>query len=168
MVDAPPSAVPTPAPAFVRADPTHTDALVELVSAYHAFDRIPFDAPALRKGLAALFADAALGGAWLIQIDGANVGYFVLSFAFDLEFGGRVATVTDLYLHEHVRGVGLGRATLAFIEEVLRGHAIGAYELQVERANTNARAFYERLGFHAHDRIPLSKKVGARSENERT
>jgi GNAT superfamily N-acetyltransferase len=153
---------PGPTPELVRADARLTEKLFPLIAAYYAFDGIHFDEPALRRGLEVLFAEPALGGAWLVQIAGENVGYFVLTYSFDLEFGGRVATVTELYLREEARGQGVGRAVLAFVEDVLRGLSIGAYELQVERDNVRARGFYQRLGFEAHDRIPLSKRVGAR------
>lgn len=144
---------------FLRANATQTDALVELIAAYYAFDGLTFEAQAVRRGLDVLFAEPALGGAWLVQRAGENVGYFLLTFGFDLEFGGRVAVVTELYLREEARRGGVGRATLSFIEGVLRDLSIGTYELQVERHNAGARAFYSRLGFEAHDRIPLSKRV---------
>jgi len=48
---------------------------------------------------------------------------------------------------------------MRFIEEHLREQGILACELQVERENAEARVFYERLGFEAHDRVPLSKRI---------
>jgi GNAT superfamily N-acetyltransferase/catechol 2,3-dioxygenase-like lactoylglutathione lyase family enzyme len=148
---------------FLRADTCHLPELGALVEAYYTFDGIAFDAEAVRRGLATLLEDPSLGGAWLIREDGDDpVGYFILTYGFDLEFGGRQATVTELYLRPASRGRGIGRATLSFIEEQLRAAGIGAYELQVERDNATARAFYAAAGFEAHDRIPLSKRVPSR------
>ncbi len=147
---------------FVRAGSGQVDTLVDFVRTYYDFDGIPFDPIAVRRGLDDLVAHPALGSVWLVQRGGANVGYFVLTLGFDLEFGGRVATVTELYLREGVRGEGVGSATILFIEGLLRKLGIGAYELQVERQNADARTFYGRLGFEPHDRIPLSKRVEPR------
>jgi GNAT superfamily N-acetyltransferase len=150
---------PLPAPTFVRAGPALSGQVLELVAAYYAFDGISLDAQVAR-GLEALLAEPALGGAWLVQIGGATVGYFVLTFGFDLEFGGRVATLTELFLLQAARGQGVGRAVIAQIEALLRELGIAAYELQVERTNSGARAFYRRMGFEAHDRLPMSKRLG--------
>ena len=40
-------------------------------------------------------------------------GHFVLSFGFDIEFGGRQATLTELYLEERARGRGFGAGFVA-------------------------------------------------------
>jgi GNAT superfamily N-acetyltransferase len=143
-----------------RADATGIDTLLDFIRAYYAFDAIAFDADVVRPALLELLANEAYGGAWLIRQSGTAIGYFVLTFGFDLEFGGRQATVTELFVRADARGRGAGRAALEFIEKYLRRLGIGALELQVERDNAEARAFYERLGFEAHDRVPLSKRIG--------
>jgi diamine N-acetyltransferase len=142
-----------------RADASHVDTLLGFIREYYTLDGIAYDAERLRHGLLDLFAHEAYGGAWLIRRAGADVGYFVLTFGFDLELGGRQATVTEVFVRADARGSGAGRVAFAFIEAYLRELGIAAYELQVERANTAARAFYQRLGFEAHDRIPLSKHL---------
>jgi GNAT superfamily N-acetyltransferase len=83
------------------------------------------------------------------------------TYGFDLELGGRQATVTELYLRPHARRHGVGSRALAFLEEHLRQVGIGAYELQVESDNAEARTFYARMGLEPHDRIPLSKRLAA-------
>jgi ribosomal protein S18 acetylase RimI-like enzyme len=60
---------------------------------------------------------------------------------------------------------GLGTQTLKFVEGVYRELDLGALELQVERDNLRARAFYKKLGFKSHDRIPLSKELPATISN---
>jgi GNAT superfamily N-acetyltransferase len=149
----------TPTPTFVPLDPARVDSFLGFVEAYYAFDAIPFDRTAIRNAALELLAHPSLGRAWLIEHEGHPVGHVVLSFGFDLEFGGRQATITELFLAPASRSRGLGRATLHFIENVLRGHGIGALELQVERDNVEARAFYEHVGFEASARLPLSKRV---------
>jgi ribosomal protein S18 acetylase RimI-like enzyme len=151
-----------PRTAFVRAQAHDLAELRALVEEYYAFDGIAIDAASVRRGLASLMHDPTLGGAWLVRQEGHAVGYFVLTYGFDLEFGGRQATVTELFLRPEGRRLGLGSEALRFIEDHLRTAGIGAYELQVERGNAAARAFYAAAGFESHDRIPLSKKVPPR------
>jgi ribosomal protein S18 acetylase RimI-like enzyme len=135
------------------------DALLPLIRAYYDFDKIPFDETAIRRAASELLADDALGEAWLLREGNASVGYFVLTFGFDLEFGGRQATLTELYVAPSHRRRGLGAASIRLAENVLARRGIGALELQVERDNADAFAFYQRLGFDVHDRAPLSKRI---------
>jgi GNAT superfamily N-acetyltransferase len=144
---------------FTPARADTLEALLALAREYYDFDGIPFDEAELRRGLAELLTDASLGGAWIIRRGDEAVGYFVLTYGFDLELGGRQATVTELYLRPHARRQGIGSCALAFVEDHLRQVGIGAYELHVERDNAEARAFYARMGLEPHDRIPLSKRL---------
>jgi len=150
---------------FARAGLVDTDRILPLIAAYYAFDGIPFDAGEVRVGLDALARTPSLGGAWLVQAeeDGATLaGYFVLTFGFDLEFGGRQATITELFFLPRHRRRGAGTATLLFVEETLRQLGIGAVELQVSRDNAAALSLYLRAGFEAHERIPMSKRIAPR------
>jgi GNAT superfamily N-acetyltransferase len=146
--------------AFVLVDESHLDALLSFVAKYYAFDGIAFDREAVQRGARELLANRVLGCAWLIRDGERFVGHVVVAFGLDLEFGGRQATVTELFLDEDVRHRGYGTATLRFIEGVLRDMGVHALELQVEQDNAEARAFYARNGFEAHSRIPLSKRLG--------
>lgn len=144
---------------FVRVDEALADVFLGFVEEYYAFDGIAFDAGDVRRGLAHLIENPVFGDAWLIADGERFVGHFVLAFGFDLEFGGQQATVTDLYLAETARARGIGRATIAFVERTLVARGVHALELQVERDNLEAQAFYRRVGMIAHDRIPMSKRL---------
>jgi GNAT superfamily N-acetyltransferase len=144
---------------FQPATVAELETVLELVRAYYELDGIRFEAPRIRRALTELLTTPALGGAWLIREDQSLLGYFVLTFGFDLEFGGRQATVTELYLTPSGRGRGIGTRTLLFVEETLRELGIGAFELQAERSNIEALAFYAKFGMKTHDRIPLSKEI---------
>jgi ribosomal protein S18 acetylase RimI-like enzyme len=148
-------------PTFRSAELSDRDILLSLIRQYYAFDHIEADTDALRPSLETLISDPTLGRIWLIQADNHNqpVGYVILTFGYDLEFGGRQATVTDLYIVPEYRGYGFGFKTLQFIEESCRTLGIRAFELQVKRENLAAQRLYERFGMMAHDRIPMSKWV---------
>ncbi len=135
-----------------------------LIRDYYEYDGISFDSGSARRALETLILDGTLGGAWLIKRDSHTAGYFVLTFGFDIEFGGRQATLTDIYIAPPFRRTGLGRAAIEFIDGFLASRGVGALELQVERDNHEALAFYRRLGSETHDRIPLSRRVPIASD----
>jgi len=144
---------------FARVTETGINPLVEMIRKYYEFDHIPFDEAEIHAGLAGFLKDESLGRAWWIMRERQPAGYVILTFGVDLEFGGRQATITDLYLEPEHRRLGFGRKTLAYIEHFCRASGIQALELQVEQNNVAAQAFYESIGFHAHDRIPMSKRI---------
>src|SRR5262249_57587455 len=86
-------------------------------------------------------------------------GYLMLSFGFDLEFGGRLAGLTDLYIEARHRRKGIGREALAQAEECCRFCGVNAIELQVTRKNASVVDFYRSIGFQAFDRVPMRKRI---------
>ncbi len=130
-----------------------------LIQAYYAHDHIAFDEPSIRQGLAVLLADESLGRVFLLEVEQEIAGYVLLGFGFDLEFGGRLATITDLYLEPAFRGAGLGTRALSLVSDECRRLGLGALELQVEQGNAPAQALYRKSGFKALSRIPMSKPL---------
>ncbi len=133
--------------------------LVELIRQYFHHDRIEFSEDAVRGGLKILLADQTIGQAWLVEQGTRTIGYAIASFGFDLEFGGRQATLTDIFIEESHRKSGLGKRVLGAVEDYCRRCGVRALELQAERQNTVALAFYQRQGFRPHDRLPMSKRL---------
>ncbi|MBN2381720.1 GNAT family N-acetyltransferase [bacterium] len=135
------------------------DLVFNLVRSYYAYDGIDFDAPIVEAGLALLLSRDDLGWIWLVELDGHVKGYAMATVGFDLEFGGRQATLTELFLLPESRGQGIGRRLLGAVEAELKQRGISTLELQVERKNQSAQAFYRALGYRTHDRIPFSKSL---------
>jgi GNAT superfamily N-acetyltransferase len=144
-------------PPLRRATPLDFDTVLALIHEYYTFDSIAFDPPAVSAGLRTLSDNPVLGTAFLIGDGAAPAGYLIVTYGFDLEFGGAQATVTDLYLRPDQRGQGMGATALAALERFCPARGVLALELQVERQNARALAFYTRLGFQAHDRVPMSR-----------
>jgi ribosomal protein S18 acetylase RimI-like enzyme len=145
-------------PAVRLATPDDFDAVLHLMHAYFTYDGITFDAPAVRSGLAELLANPSLGWVFLVTRGADPIGYSVVTTGFDLEFGGKQATVTDLYLHPEHRRVGLGGKLFELIETTAKAAGVRALELQVEHDNPEAHAFYLKHGFVSHSRTPMSKR----------
>lgn len=141
------------------ATPADFATLFQFVKLYYAFDHLDFDPKAIRLGLRELLKTRSAGRAFLVVKDAKPVGYTILVYSFDLEFGGSVAFVTDLFLKRACRGRGIGREIMRQVEDFCRERGIKTIELQAERRNRAALSFYRRLGFHRHDRVALSKKL---------
>jgi ribosomal protein S18 acetylase RimI-like enzyme len=146
-------------PIFVQAHPADVEKVLGFVKKYYEFDGIRFIAREIKSGFEVLLGDRSIGRVWLIRLGSDDVGYVTLTFSYDVEFGGRQGTVTDLYIVDGYRRLGLGSKTLRFIETACRELGLEVLELQVERKNVAAQAFYRKLGFEPHDRIPLSKRL---------
>jgi GNAT superfamily N-acetyltransferase len=141
------------------ATPADAATLLRLIEAYYRFDHIPSQRRLLVSGLRLLLKDKTLGRTWLILYRRKAIGCVIATFGFDLEFGGRQATVTELFIEHPYRGFGAGRKALAHVERCCAHAGIHALELQVERRNARALAFYLSLGFERHERIPMSKRL---------
>jgi GNAT superfamily N-acetyltransferase len=122
--------------------------LLKLIRAYYRFDKIPFNPRSLNKGLDTLLRNVSQGQAWLMENHKKAVGYAVLTYNFDLEYGGVEGMLTDLYVDKHFRDQGIGSLALFEIEDFCRERGIRAIELQVLRHNRAAETFYRKAGFH--------------------
>jgi GNAT superfamily N-acetyltransferase len=135
------------------------ESVLAFVQRYYEFDDIPFNRSELGRALEVLLDSPELGRIWIVRVDGEDAGYFILTFGFDAEFGGRHGTLTDLYIDEPYRKHGLGRLIFKFMEAAARELGLKTLELQVERKNVAAQGFYETLGFEPRDRIPMTKRL---------
>jgi GNAT superfamily N-acetyltransferase len=133
------------------------DLLLALVEQFQEFERIPYDAAAARHALAHLLAEPRLGQALLAELEGQTIGYAVLTYGYDLEFGGMDAYLTDLFLVEAERDRGIGNWLLGKVEEAARQVGARALHLMVAPSNHRAHHLYYRAGFRASPRLFLTK-----------
>jgi ribosomal protein S18 acetylase RimI-like enzyme len=112
---------------------------------------------ALEAALRKLLGDPALGGVWL-ALDPAPIGYAIVTFGYDLEFSGRDAYLTELWIDEAARGRGAGTQVLALLDPELRARGVHALHLQV-RPDNPAFRLYERTGFVASPRTIMTRRM---------
>jgi GNAT superfamily N-acetyltransferase len=136
------------------------DGLLLLVAAYYRFDSIAFDTGATGRALRRLLREKSFGRAWVIDSGNKLVGYAIVTYNYDLEFGGIEGMMTDLFITPRYRRKGLGARMIEAVRDFCRREGIGALELQVTRHNHAAQDFYSALGFKALDRIVMSLEVG--------
>ena len=146
----------TPLLTLRRAHAPDESAVLAMATAFHAEDGHPLRASS-PSAIRALLAGSQLGQIFLLDHEGAPVGYCALCYTMSLEFGGVVMIVDDLYLQPAYRGRGLGGLVLREIEAKARRETVVQLFLEVENANTGARRLYERHGFSVRARQMMEK-----------
>jgi ribosomal protein S18 acetylase RimI-like enzyme len=111
----------------------------------------------IERAMGRLLGDAGLGGAWLIE-DGGVIGHVIVTWGYDIEFAGRDAWLTELWVDEAARGHGAATAALALLDAELREHEVRALHLQVRSENPAVR-LYERSGFEHVPRVVMTRRM---------
>jgi len=137
--------------------------LLEMMADFSIGEGIAPDPRRLRTALQRLLREHEIGRVWLILEAGEVVGYSVLTFGYDLEFMGRDAFLTELYVQKDLRGRGIGRRALALVEsQAVRLHA-RAVHLMVRAENIRAFTLYASAGYEAPRRVMLSRIITDRN-----
>lgn len=147
--------------ALRHATPADLPVLLPRTRALNAHEGIAISDELLESALGKLLADTSLGGAWVVYDtgdDGAAIGYAIVTFGYDLEFGGRDAYLTELWIDEAARGHGAGSRVLALLPDELRARGVRALHLQVRPDNPAVR-LYARAGFHTVPRAIMSRRL---------
>jgi len=126
--------------------------------ALNAHEAIAIDPSVLEAALARLLDDPEIGRVWLIERDRTAIGYAIATFGYDLEFGGRDAVLTELWIDPPERGRGAASAALQLIGPELLASGVGALHLQVRPENP-ALALYQRSGFVASPRVVMTRRL---------
>jgi len=126
--------------------------------ALNAHEGITIAPDVLEAALRLLLGDASLGAAWLIEDAGAVCGYALTTYCFDLEFGGREAWMTEIWIDEPARGRGIATAALARLDGELRARGVRALHLQVRPENPAMR-LYDRSGFERSPRVVMTRRL---------
>src|SRR5262245_26092827 len=147
------------AASFRPATTADEPALFELMREFYRHEAMAWDEPAARAALHGLLADAKLGRAMLIEVDGALAGYVAVCFGYSLEFLGRDAFVDELYVREAFRGRGLGVRALEIAAELCRESGVRALHLEVEHRNARAQAIYRKAGFADREHYLMTRKL---------
>jgi ribosomal protein S18 acetylase RimI-like enzyme len=133
-------------------------ALLPRTRALNAHEGIPVDAAAIEAALARLLGDPSIGRVWLVERAGAVIGYAIVTFGYDLEFAGRDAFLTELWIDPASRGQGAGGAALRLLDPELRALGVHALHLQVRPENPAVR-LYERSGFVTVPRVTMTHRL---------
>src|SRR6476646_7917434 len=133
-------------PIFQRVTGELITELLALMQELYQHTGMPWSESTAKVSLSELLGNPEKGAAWLIRVEDEPVGYFVLTLAFSLEFGGTFALLDELYIRPPQRSHGIGSATMRFVEEQSRELGAGTLRLETGYDNPDAVRFYERHG----------------------
>ncbi len=94
-----------------------------------------------------------LGFVWMAHDDNEVAGVCVVCYAVSTSMGSLVAKLDDVSVKEERRGKGIGTALLEQLKEQLRKESVTRIDVGVHLENSDARKFYEKLGF-----VPLNEE----------
>ena len=143
---------------FESATSSDVDTVVSMVQDFYSFLGLKY-VDTVAPAVATLSADKQLGHIWLIKAEpsGEIAGYMIATYLFDIEYGGRCAFITDLYLKDNFRGSGIGRKALDVICEQSSKDGAHAVHLEVRHGNDRALRLYESYGFELHQKVLMTK-----------
>lgn len=144
---------------FEQANINDGPVLLGMMKDFYAIDDYPFDLDRNHAIFENLIAHPEWGRIWLCRISTDVVAYFVVTFGFSFEYGGRDAIIDELYICKAYRNKGLGARILNFIEEESRILGINTLHLEVEDTNKVGWRLYENQGFTGKNRKFLSKSI---------
>lgn len=133
--------------------------LLSMMEPFNAIEGTPWEVAAKERALRVLLRDRQLGVTALLEGEAGILGYFVLTWGYDLEWDGRDAFLTELFLMPAVRGLGHGRGALAAAEAMAREHGARALHLMVRYENVAAQRLYSSHGYTSPPRQFLSKQL---------
>ena len=144
-----------------RAHQDDIPTLIALMAEFYAESGYALDHPLAERAFATLLADERLGYVWLIEAQGKDVGYLVLTLRFGMEYGGLMACLDDLYVVSQSRNQGLSTAALTQARDFCKSTGIRAITVEVAHGNGPAQTVYRRIGLaEAPDRqllvLPLA------------
>lgn len=131
--------------------------LLEMMREFYSQQEMRFDEPAAAQAVNRALQNPDLAQIYLIFRGPELAGYFALTFCFSLEFHGRFALFDELYLREPFRRQKLGKAVVAFAEELCKKAGIKAMRLEVGRENLPAQSLYCAAGFKEDERNLMTK-----------
>src|SRR5690606_4386098 len=89
------------------ATPRDIDGLLRLMEAFNAGEGIPWKPARTREALLKLFSAPELGFVVLTEEASAPSAYAVITYNFDLEFGGLDCMLTEIFVSPALRGRGV-------------------------------------------------------------
>jgi GNAT superfamily N-acetyltransferase len=129
-----------------QAQPNDIATLVTLMAEFYAESDYKLDQAIAENAFAAILADERLGYVWIIDENGKDVGYVVITLRYGMEYGGLMACLDDLFVVPQSRNRGLSTAALFQVRDFCKSIGVRAMTVEVSHSNGPAQTVYRRLG----------------------
>ncbi len=137
---------------FKSATMSDVENIALMMQQFYTIDQYPFDVDLARSMLQTFISDPNLGRLWLIYADDELAGYFILTFIFSFEYGGKIAFIDELFILPAFRSRGIGREAVTFLKQLADKLLLKLLYLEVEPHNTTAQKLYIAANFESHHR----------------
>lgn len=139
--------------------------LVELMTEFYAESALALPPGPAAAAFEQLLRDDRLGRAWIVESEGREAGYMVLTLGYSMEYGGLRGFVDDFYVRPEFRGRGIGTAALAELRRACLDLGVRALVAEVGGSDGSAQAAYRKSGLADTGNIlmalPLASPVHA-------
>ena len=133
--------------------------ITQMMQDFYAIDNYPMNIEVTQELFQEFITNENLGKSWLIYSENEMVGYFILTFIFSFEYGGKIAFIDELYIKEKFRGKGIGKQAIQFIQSEVPKLSLKLLYLEVEIHNKNAQKLYIAHDFVIHNRKLMKYKI---------
>jgi ribosomal protein S18 acetylase RimI-like enzyme len=151
--------LPAPDVSLRQAVPADLQRLLDMMEPFNDEEGVSWHRTEAAPLVAKLIDDRSLGAIGVVEHGGQIVGYAVVTWGFDLEWGGRDAFLTEIYLVPAARGRRIGVRALSLMEDVARAEGARALHLMVRPENRPAVKLYTGAGYSSPPRTLLSKDL---------
>jgi len=158
--------LPMPDVTLRRAVASDLRRLLDMMEPFNAEEGVSWSRAEAAPLVAKLIDDGSLGAIGVVESSAQVVGYALVTWGFDLEWGGRDAFLTEIYLVPAARGQRIGVRALSLMEDLARAEGAKALHLMVRPENDPAVKLYAGAGYSSPPRTLLSKDL--RSQTPRT
>jgi ribosomal protein S18 acetylase RimI-like enzyme len=142
-----------------RAAATDVQRLLDMMEPFNREEGVTWNRSEAAPLVAKLIDDRSLGAIGIVEAGTEVAGYAVVTWGFDLEWGGRDAFLTEIYLVPSARGRRIGVRALSLMEDVARAEGAKALHLMVRPENDPAVKLYAGAGYRSPPRTLLSKDL---------
>src|SRR5262245_27150182 len=118
-----------------QATPSDFELLKQMSRELNTHEQIPFTDEKNGPPIKELLDTPSIGRAFLLDLEGKVVGYSLLTFGFDVEYHGRDAFITELFVRPQFRGGGVGTRALELVMEEAKKLKVAAVHLEVRLDN---------------------------------
>jgi ribosomal protein S18 acetylase RimI-like enzyme len=137
---------------FKSITPEDIPTVVGMMQQFYAIDNYPIDPLKAGNLIRQVVDNPELGKVWNIYKENELAGYVVLTIVMSFEYGGKIGFLDELYIAGPFRGQGIGRESVAFIQQEADKLSLKVLYLEVEPHNEGAQKLYIAAGFAHHAR----------------
>lgn len=143
---------------FLPAKKENESDFIALMKDFYNIDNYPINENKTRENYRYILNQPNRAKIFMIKSGDDFVGYIIINYLFSFEFGGTISFLDELYIDDKMRGKGIGKQAVAFVQHLAEKEGLKRMFLEVEPHNKPAQSLYEKLGWKHHHRSLMCYK----------